>query len=135
MCVRECMLVLFYQSLVWEFVFLVFCFWMISGLNFFLQFSGWTFLNFLPSSYRLNWRYKKTLLLIVPFHWFVGTSNVVDWSNISGRKAYMRYLDNIYKQSDISWFTPVEIFKVNIPCDNCFLVLSIYNNMIQKMWF
>lgn len=28
-----------------------------------------------------------------------------------GRKAYMRYLDKIYKQSDISWFTPVELFK------------------------
>ncbi|KAL2970243.1 hypothetical protein AAZX31_15G127800 [Glycine max] len=28
-----------------------------------------------------------------------------------GRKAYMKYLDNIYKQSDISWFTPVELFK------------------------
>ena len=28
-----------------------------------------------------------------------------------GRKAYMRYLDKIYKQSDVSWFTPVEIFK------------------------
>ncbi|TYK18890.1 NADH dehydrogenase (ubiquinone) complex I, assembly factor 7-like protein [Cucumis melo var. makuwa] len=27
------------------------------------------------------------------------------------RKAYMRYLDKIYKQSDVSWFTPVEIFK------------------------
>ena len=44
----------------------------------------------------------------------------------------MKYLDNIYKQSDISWFTPVEIFKVNIPRDKFFL-FSIYNNMIQ-MW-
>uniref|UniRef100_A0A7N2LZ98 Protein arginine methyltransferase NDUFAF7 n=1 Tax=Quercus lobata TaxID=97700 RepID=A0A7N2LZ98_QUELO len=28
-----------------------------------------------------------------------------------GRKAYMKYLDNIYKQNDIAWFTPVELFK------------------------
>ncbi|KAL6227910.1 hypothetical protein ACLB2K_001864 [Fragaria x ananassa] len=28
-----------------------------------------------------------------------------------GRKAYMKYLDKIYKGSEISWFTPVEIFK------------------------
>lgn len=30
----------------------------------------------------------------------------------TGRKAYMQYLDTIYKKSDISWFTPVELFKV-----------------------
>ncbi|KZV37670.1 hypothetical protein F511_32680 [Dorcoceras hygrometricum] len=29
----------------------------------------------------------------------------------SRRKAYMKHLDKIYKQSDISWFTPVELFK------------------------
>ncbi|KAI8538012.1 hypothetical protein RHMOL_Rhmol09G0067500 [Rhododendron molle] len=28
-----------------------------------------------------------------------------------GRKAYMQYLDTIYKKNDISWFTPVELFK------------------------
>ncbi|KAK6122774.1 hypothetical protein DH2020_043472 [Rehmannia glutinosa] len=27
------------------------------------------------------------------------------------RKAYVKHLDAIYKQSDISWFTPVELFK------------------------
>lgn len=30
----------------------------------------------------------------------------------TGRKAYMQYLDAIYKKNDISWFTPVELFKV-----------------------
>jgi hypothetical protein len=45
----------------------------------------------------------------------------------------MKYLDNIYKQSDISWFTPVEIFKVTIPHDKFFLVLSIYSDMIQNV--
>lgn len=29
----------------------------------------------------------------------------------SGRKAYLSYLDKIYKQNDVSWFTPVELFK------------------------
>lgn len=24
----------------------------------------------------------------------------------------MKYLDKIYKESEVSWFTPVEIFKV-----------------------
>lgn len=32
--------------------------------------------------------------------------------NALGRKAYMKHLDKIYKQSDVSWFTPVELFKV-----------------------
>ncbi|XP_020997099.2 uncharacterized protein LOC107483205 [Arachis duranensis] len=35
----------------------------------------------------------------------------IKFNQLEGRKAYMRYLDNIYKQNDISWFTPVEIFK------------------------
>ncbi|MED6193611.1 hypothetical protein PIB30_021263 [Stylosanthes scabra] len=35
----------------------------------------------------------------------------VKFNQLEGRKAYMRYLDNIYKQNDISWFTPVELFK------------------------
>ncbi|MED6205201.1 hypothetical protein PIB30_015764 [Stylosanthes scabra] len=35
----------------------------------------------------------------------------VKFNQLDGRKAYMRYLDNIYKQNDISWFTPVELFK------------------------
>ncbi|KAI4338328.1 hypothetical protein L6164_016668 [Bauhinia variegata] len=35
----------------------------------------------------------------------------IKFNQLEGRKAYMRYLDNIYKQSDISWFTPVELFK------------------------
>ncbi|PNY11781.1 hypothetical protein L195_g008396 [Trifolium pratense] len=37
--------------------------------------------------------------------------NTIRFNQLQGRKAYMKYLDNIYKQSDISWFTPVEIFK------------------------
>lgn len=44
--------------------------------------------------------------------------------DISGRKAYMKYLDNIYRQSDISWFTPVELFKVPSRYDKDFLVLN-----------
>ena len=32
--------------------------------------------------------------------------------HVTGRKAYMKHLDKIYKRSDISWFTPVELFKV-----------------------
>ena len=48
-------------------------------------------------------------------------SNVVEWWHMSGRKAYMRYLDDIYKQSDISWFTPVELSKVHSLWDENFL--------------
>lgn len=33
---------------------------------------------------------------------------------IIGRGAYMKHLDKLYKLHDISWFTPVELFKVNI---------------------
>ncbi|KAL8100004.1 hypothetical protein AgCh_032314 [Apium graveolens] len=35
----------------------------------------------------------------------------IKFHNLQGRKAYMKHLDNIYKQHDISWFTPVELFK------------------------
>ncbi|KAK4585706.1 hypothetical protein RGQ29_023092 [Quercus rubra] len=35
----------------------------------------------------------------------------INFNNLQGRKAYMKYLDNIYKQNDIAWFTPVELFK------------------------
>ncbi|XP_020976397.1 uncharacterized protein LOC107638961 isoform X1 [Arachis ipaensis] len=45
-----------------------------------------------------------------PLESFTAASSSINLK-ISGRKAYMRYLDNIYKQNDISWFTPVEIFK------------------------
>ncbi|KAA8527932.1 hypothetical protein F0562_035199 [Nyssa sinensis] len=37
--------------------------------------------------------------------------NSIKFNQLEGRKAYMLHLDNIYKQSDISWFTPVELFK------------------------
>ncbi|XP_020230802.1 uncharacterized protein LOC109811455 isoform X2 [Cajanus cajan] len=37
--------------------------------------------------------------------------NAIKFNQLQGRKAYMKYLDTIYKQSDISWFTPVELFK------------------------
>ncbi|KAI9075999.1 hypothetical protein K1719_042015 [Acacia pycnantha] len=35
----------------------------------------------------------------------------IKFNQLEGRTGYMRCLDDIYKQSDISWFTPVEIFK------------------------
>ncbi|OWM67625.1 hypothetical protein CDL15_Pgr024710 [Punica granatum] len=35
----------------------------------------------------------------------------IKFNQLEGRKAYMKHLDDIYKQSDISWFTPVELFK------------------------
>lgn len=35
----------------------------------------------------------------------------IKFNQIEGRKAYMKYLDKIYKGSEISWFTPAEIFK------------------------
>ncbi|KAI4370458.1 hypothetical protein MLD38_018811 [Melastoma candidum] len=44
-----------------------------------------------------------------------GSVGVLDRSipfhRLQGRKAYMEHLDNIYHQNDISWFTPVELFK------------------------
>ncbi|XP_051118024.1 protein arginine methyltransferase NDUFAF7 homolog, mitochondrial isoform X2 [Andrographis paniculata] len=44
-----------------------------------------------------------------------GSVGVLDRSikfhQLEGRKAYMKHLDAIYKQSDSSWFTPVELFK------------------------
>ncbi|GFP98331.1 NADH dehydrogenase [ubiquinone] complex i assembly factor 7 homolog, partial [Phtheirospermum japonicum] len=35
----------------------------------------------------------------------------IKFNQLAGRKAYLKHLDAIYKQSDISWFTPVELFK------------------------
>ncbi|XAR48834.1 hypothetical protein NMG60_11031795 [Bertholletia excelsa] len=35
----------------------------------------------------------------------------IKFNRLEGRKAYMQHLDKIYKQNDISWFTPVELFK------------------------
>ncbi|XP_041024725.1 protein arginine methyltransferase NDUFAF7 homolog, mitochondrial isoform X1 [Juglans microcarpa x Juglans regia] len=35
----------------------------------------------------------------------------IRFNQLEGRKAYMKYLDDIYKRSDIAWFTPVELFK------------------------
>uniref|UniRef100_A0A2P2LFT2 Protein arginine methyltransferase NDUFAF7 n=1 Tax=Rhizophora mucronata TaxID=61149 RepID=A0A2P2LFT2_RHIMU len=35
----------------------------------------------------------------------------IRFNQLEGRKAYIDHLDKIYKQSDISWFTPVELFK------------------------
>ncbi|XP_059447635.1 uncharacterized protein LOC132179034 isoform X2 [Corylus avellana] len=35
----------------------------------------------------------------------------IKFNQLEGRKAYMKYLDDIYKRSDIAWFTPVELFK------------------------
>ncbi|KAI3440815.1 Protein arginine methyltransferase NDUFAF7 [Psidium guajava] len=35
----------------------------------------------------------------------------IKFNQLEGRKDYMEHLDKIYRQSDISWFTPVELFK------------------------
>ncbi|KAJ9154020.1 hypothetical protein P3X46_027399 [Hevea brasiliensis] len=35
----------------------------------------------------------------------------IKFNQLEGRKAYMNHLDKVYKQSDTSWFTPVELFK------------------------
>ncbi|XP_030553214.2 uncharacterized protein LOC115757213 isoform X2 [Rhodamnia argentea] len=35
----------------------------------------------------------------------------IKFNELEGRKDYMEHLDKIYRQSDISWFTPVELFK------------------------
>ncbi|XP_058182279.1 protein arginine methyltransferase NDUFAF7 homolog, mitochondrial isoform X2 [Rhododendron vialii] len=35
----------------------------------------------------------------------------IKFNQLEGRKVYMQYLDTIYKKNDISWFTPVELFK------------------------
>ncbi|EEF44238.1 conserved hypothetical protein [Ricinus communis] len=35
----------------------------------------------------------------------------IKFNQLQGRKAYLNHLDKIYKQSDISWFTPVELFN------------------------
>ncbi|KAH0450765.1 hypothetical protein IEQ34_021457 [Dendrobium chrysotoxum] len=35
----------------------------------------------------------------------------IRFSQIQGREAYLQYLDTIYKQHDVAWFTPVELFK------------------------
>ncbi|KAG8636867.1 hypothetical protein MANES_15G053200v8 [Manihot esculenta] len=35
----------------------------------------------------------------------------IKFNQLEGRKAYINHLDKVYKQSDTSWFTPVELFK------------------------
>ncbi|ONK72500.1 uncharacterized protein A4U43_C04F20070 [Asparagus officinalis] len=35
----------------------------------------------------------------------------IRFNQLQGRTAYLKYLDNLYKQHDIAWFTPVELFK------------------------
>ncbi|OAY84472.1 NADH dehydrogenase (ubiquinone) complex I, assembly factor [Ananas comosus] len=35
----------------------------------------------------------------------------IRFNQLEGRRAYMQYLDKLYKKTDISWFTPVELFK------------------------
>ncbi|KAG9447478.1 hypothetical protein H6P81_013606 [Aristolochia fimbriata] len=35
----------------------------------------------------------------------------IKFSSFEGRTDYVKYLDNLYKVHDISWFTPVELFK------------------------
>uniref|UniRef100_A0A7C8YXW1 Protein arginine methyltransferase NDUFAF7 n=1 Tax=Opuntia streptacantha TaxID=393608 RepID=A0A7C8YXW1_OPUST len=38
--------------------------------------------------------------------------SAIKFNRLEGRKAYLRYLEKIYKQSEVSWFTPVELFKI-----------------------
>ena len=41
--------------------------------------------------------------------------NFIDFLPCSpGRRHYMQHLHDLYKQSDVSWFTPVELFKVGL---------------------
>ncbi|XP_015887492.3 protein arginine methyltransferase NDUFAF7 homolog, mitochondrial isoform X2 [Ziziphus jujuba] len=35
----------------------------------------------------------------------------IKFNQLEGRKAYMKHLNKIYKDSSVSWFTPVELFK------------------------
>ncbi|CAH9084968.1 unnamed protein product [Cuscuta epithymum] len=35
----------------------------------------------------------------------------IKFNQLEGRKAYTKHLNRIYKQSGVSWFTPVELFK------------------------
>lgn len=35
----------------------------------------------------------------------------IKFNQLEGRNAYLHYLDNLYKENDIAWFTPVELFK------------------------
>ncbi|XP_010926602.1 protein arginine methyltransferase NDUFAF7 homolog, mitochondrial isoform X1 [Elaeis guineensis] len=35
----------------------------------------------------------------------------IRFNQLEGRGVYMRHLKNLYKQHDIAWFTPVELFK------------------------
>ncbi|XP_078447068.1 NADH dehydrogenase ubiquinone complex I, assembly factor-like protein (DUF185) [Wolffia australiana] len=35
----------------------------------------------------------------------------INFNKLQGRKAYTRHLHHLYKKHDISWFTPVELFK------------------------
>lgn len=45
-----------------------------------------------------------------------------------GRKSYLKHLDEIYKESDISWFTPVELYKASYP-------LSLISKMPDSVMF
>uniref|UniRef100_A0A803LZB5 Protein arginine methyltransferase NDUFAF7 n=1 Tax=Chenopodium quinoa TaxID=63459 RepID=A0A803LZB5_CHEQI len=35
----------------------------------------------------------------------------INFNQLQGRKAYLQHLNKVYKQSEVSWFTPVELFK------------------------
>uniref|UniRef100_M8BUL5 Protein arginine methyltransferase NDUFAF7 n=1 Tax=Aegilops tauschii TaxID=37682 RepID=M8BUL5_AEGTA len=37
--------------------------------------------------------------------------SAIRFHKLEGRTAYMKHLDKLYKMHDISWFTPVELFK------------------------
>ncbi|XP_027120253.1 protein arginine methyltransferase NDUFAF7 homolog, mitochondrial-like isoform X1 [Coffea arabica] len=35
----------------------------------------------------------------------------INFNKLGGQKAYMQLLDKVYKQNEVSWFTPAELFK------------------------
>ena len=43
----------------------------------------------------------------------LGVDSRIVTEHVAGRAAYNEHLSNLYKQHDISWFTPVELFQVS----------------------
>lgn len=41
----------------------------------------------------------------------------------AGRKAYLQHLNDLYKQNNVSWFTPIEIFQARFFVIAALLVL------------
>lgn len=55
-----------------------------------------------------------TALAWIPWSYSYVCANCSKCNKFEGRKAYTKHVDAIYKQNDISWFTPVELFKVKL---------------------